>query len=51
VVGERAHGNSQFMPAYMANDGGLTSAQGRMTHLSWDESATCVLGMAAPLRT
>jgi hypothetical protein len=39
------------MPAYITNDGGLTSAQGRMTHLSWDESATGMLGMAAPLRT
>jgi hypothetical protein len=36
--------------SYMANDGAMTSPQGRMTHLSWDESRTCVLGMAIPLR-
>jgi hypothetical protein len=26
VIGQRAHGISQFLPAYMANDGALTSA-------------------------
>src|SRR6266536_3270271 len=38
---------------YMANGGGLTSAQGpqgHLTYLSWDESATCVLGMMASWR-
>ncbi len=37
----------------MANGGGLTSAQGpqgHLTYLSWDESATCVLGMMASWR-
>jgi hypothetical protein len=37
----------------MANDGGLASPpglQGPMTHLTWDESGTCVLGKATSLR-
>src|SRR4029078_5798684 len=36
-----------FCLPYMANDGRLPSAQGCMTHLSWDESGPCVLGIAA----
>src|SRR3954470_2818631 len=36
-----------FCLPYMANDGQLTSLQGCMTHLSWDESGPCVLGIAA----
>jgi hypothetical protein len=38
------------MPSYMANIRALTSPQGRMTHLSWDEGGPCVLGMAAPMQ-
>jgi hypothetical protein len=34
----------KFRLPYMANDGRLPSAQGHMTHLSWDESRPCVLG-------
>jgi hypothetical protein len=33
----------KFCLPYMANDGQLPSAQGCMTHLSWDESGPCVL--------
>jgi hypothetical protein len=33
----------KFCLPYMANDGQLPSTQGRMTHLSWDESGPCVL--------
>ena len=36
-----------FCLPYMANDAQLPSAQGCMTHLSWDESGPCVLGIAA----
>jgi hypothetical protein len=33
----------KFRLPYMANVGQLPSTQGRMTHLSWDESGPCVL--------
>jgi hypothetical protein len=33
----------KFCLPYMANDGALPSARGRMTYLSWDESGPCVL--------
>src|SRR6266581_7093236 len=36
-----------FCLSYMANGDQLPSPQGCMTHLSWDESGPCVLGIAA----